>query len=134
LGKFNKIILNWKGWHSWFWYILEPFFVDIFEKQNTEVSNLQGLYFRAEGYFSQKVRNLNDFTVFASSKKSSIYLLINEYFTYIIYDTSSWGLELTPKLHSTNLLHTFFQIELRFSKKSTKIYSKFCFKVHYFGQ
>jgi hypothetical protein len=50
---------------------------------------LQGLYFGAEGYFSQKVRNLKDFTVSASSKKSSIFVLINKYFTYIIYDTSS---------------------------------------------
>jgi hypothetical protein len=49
----------------------------------------------AEGYFSQKVRNINDFTVSASSKKSSIFFLIKKYFTYIIYDTSSWDLELT---------------------------------------
>jgi hypothetical protein len=83
---------------------------------------LLGLHFGVEGYFSQNVRNLNDFTVSASSKKSSIFFLINKYFTYIIYDTSSWGLELTQMLHSTNLLiYTciFFQIELRFFKKST---------------
>jgi hypothetical protein len=79
---------------------------------------LYGLYFGAEGYFSQKVRNLRDFTVSASSKKLSIFFLINKYFTYIVYDTSSWGLKLTQMLHSTNLLDIFFQVELWFIKKS----------------
>jgi hypothetical protein len=50
---------------------------------------LLGLYFGAEDYFSQRVQNLNDFTVSASSKKSAIFFLIHKYFTYIIYDTSS---------------------------------------------
>jgi hypothetical protein len=78
-----------------------------------------GTVFWAEGYFSQKVRNLRDFTVSASSKKLSIFSLINKYFIHIIYDTSSWGLELTQMLHSANALDRFFQIELRFIKKST---------------
>jgi hypothetical protein len=38
---------------------------------------------------AKKVRILKDFTVSASSKKSSILFLINKYFAYIIYDTSS---------------------------------------------
>jgi hypothetical protein len=58
-----------------------------------------GLYFGVEGYFSQKVQNLK---ASASSKKSSTFSRINKYFTYIINDTSSWGLKLTQMLHSTN--------------------------------
>jgi hypothetical protein len=73
---------------------------------------LWGLYFGTEGYFRQKVRNLKDLTVSASWKKSSIFSRINKYFTYIIYDTSSWGLGLTHMLHSTNLLDIYFQMKL----------------------
>jgi hypothetical protein len=54
---------------------------------------LQGLYFRAEGYFSPKVRNLNDVTVSASSKKSSIFVVINKYFTrlFMIQVNEAWS-------------------------------------------
>jgi hypothetical protein len=38
---------------------------------------LWGLYFGAEGYFSQKVQNLKDFTVIALLKKSSIFSITN---------------------------------------------------------
>jgi hypothetical protein len=58
------------------------------------------------------------------------HFLINKYFTYIIYDTSSRDLKLTQMLHFTNLLDIFFQVELRFIKKSAKLYAKFCFKIH----
>jgi hypothetical protein len=36
-----------------------------------------------------------------SVSASSIFFLLNKYFNYVIYDTSSWGLELTQMLHST---------------------------------
>jgi hypothetical protein len=61
----------------------------------------------------QKVRNFKDFTVFAASKKPSIFLQIDKYFIHIIYNTSSWGLEIIQMLHTINLLDiSFFQTEL----------------------
>jgi hypothetical protein len=50
---------------------------------------LWGLYFGAEGYFCQKVRNLKDFSFCIIKEIINIFSLINKYFTYIIYDTSS---------------------------------------------
>jgi hypothetical protein len=58
-----------------------------------------------------KVRNLENFTVSVSSKKSSIFLLIK---IFQCYDTSSWGLELIQMSHYTNFVNVFFQIELQF--------------------
>jgi hypothetical protein len=54
---------------------------------------LQG--FCLKGSFSQRVRNLNNFFII-----TEIIII----FTHIIYDTSSWGLELIPIMHFTSIL------------------------------